>query len=700
MPFSREKRRLYDAARGVRRSGQPANGMVAYNSARALRPSGHNKPAVNQWLRTAPFVGCDGEGAGGERIRDMFFDDGQEWLITDPWRQDYKLLRIGENVILDQTKALRTQACLKFITEQPADQIMVGYFFDYDVTMILRDIYQDDMANIIRGGFVHHTLWGDYAIRYIPKHSLKVGRVNPNGYIVPKSYRTIHDVGRFFQCPFVKALKQWSICDDDTLAKIQAGKDARGSDMRSNNEGAQLSTVDIEYNRLEVQYLAELMTAFRQSCIDADCIPSEWTGPGQIAATLLKRNKVPKRKALQIPALHHNAWSAAYYGGRFEATMIGRRIDEIHEYDIRSAYPAAMRLLPCLHHSIYQTVDELPLDSKWFVAEIEFEHKAGMPLCAFPIRTREGTLLFPRKGRGWYAGPETVAAMCTSDVSVKLIGPCYRITTFCDCRPFDWINELYLYRRSIGSGMKGVALKLGLNSMYGKMVQRIGEAPFFNPIYASLITSYVRAQLFDVVQYNPRAVLMLATDAVYSTAPLPLTIGDELGQWEHHTFDRIFIAKPGIYVAGDNKEKTRGIGASKFHEAFPVIEQRFKAAFQRNFRAPGSLGFEAPGYEFNITLFIGARLALHRRYDLRGCWVQQTYYLDMDWRNKRTVGKRVSDKGDGMYVETSPKLGSADLQSKLYGDPDLKGVRNKDIPVLDGQPDFLAITPMEDGDEP
>ena len=38
---------------------------------------------------------------------------------------------------------------------------------------------------------------------------------------------------------------------------------------------------------------------------------------------------------------------------------------------------------------------------------------------------------------------------------------------------------------------------------------------------------------------------MLATDAVFSTRPLALDIGDELGQWEEKQWQDLFIAQPG-----------------------------------------------------------------------------------------------------------------------------------------------------------
>jgi hypothetical protein len=61
---------------------------------------------------------------------------------------------------------------------------------------------------------------------------------------------------------------------------------------------------------------------------------------------------------------------------------------------------------------------------------------------------------------------------------------------------------------------------------------------------------------------DSRKLLMLATDGIYTTEPLHhLTLGSELGQWEHKMHDEMFLVQPGIYFSSAAKErpKTRGV---------------------------------------------------------------------------------------------------------------------------------------------
>jgi hypothetical protein len=113
----------------------------------------------------------------------------------------------------------------------------------------------------------------------------------------------------------------------------------------------------------------------------------------------------------------------------------------------------------------------------------------------------------------------------------------------CNCRPFDWVRDLYEQRRRLGSNTRGYVLKLVLNSLYGKLAQRTGRGPYYDAAAAGLITAITRARLIEAIGQDPEAVAMLATDAVFSTCPLTLDIGEGLGQWEEKIWYDLFIAR-------------------------------------------------------------------------------------------------------------------------------------------------------------
>ena len=139
-------------------------------------------------------------------------------------------------------------------------------------------------------------------------------------------------------------------------------------------------------------------------------------------------------------------------------------------------------------------------------------------------------------------------------------------------------SDLYEERRRIGSNTRGYPLKLGLNSLYGKMAQRCGRGPYHDVVSAGLITAITRARLIEAIGQDPHSVVMVATDAVFSTRPLSLDIGERLGQWEEKVWPDLFIAQPGVYWSPSDLEKSVksrgaprsviGPAAPRFHEVF------------------------------------------------------------------------------------------------------------------------------------
>jgi hypothetical protein len=107
-------------------------------------------------------------------------------------------------------------------------------------------------------------------------------------------------------------------------------------------------------------------------------------------------------------------------------------------------------------------------------------------------------------------------------------------------------------------------------------VQRRGAAPYRDLIAGSLITALTRAQLIEAIAPAAHDIIMIATDGLYSTAPLKHLrphIGDGLGQWEVKEHPAIFVAQPGLYwFPTTTKRKTRGIQKAIFDSHYPPFE--------------------------------------------------------------------------------------------------------------------------------
>lgn len=497
---------------------------------------------------------------------------------------------------------------------------------------------------------------GPYQVDYLPHKEFRIRRSGSG-----EPFTIVSDVGTFFQSKFTTTLEKWSIGTPEMRAKISSGKRLR-SDFTFMTDEIR------EYNELEIFLLEELMTQFRETCIDIGYLPRKWQGPGYLASAMLDAHKVPKRR--DIPIMRNDEFRAlaneAYYGGRFETTAAGPITGPVYQYDINSAYPAVLRELPCLHHGSWKRIHRIPDAGPWF-GEIRFDHPAGRLLYSFPVRNRLGNISFPRSGTGVYWSSEVESAIAGGAQVAFLKG--WQYEKHCDCRWFDFIDDWYARRLELGKTTKGAALRLGGNSLYGKIAQSVGFAPYANPVWAGMITAATRAQLIDAYRGHEDAVFMLATDGVFAGEYLDVKVSRELGDWDLTVHDDgMFIVQPGIYflprpwVAWDAPMmpqpadvKTRGVERgriSRYRQEFEDAWQEFMST-----QRPTSVSVD-------VENFITIKQALARgKWHIAGTWEKAPRTIAYDWSTKRVEGVgQVDERG----LRTLPLPGDPGVRSVGY----------------------------------
>jgi hypothetical protein len=498
----------------------------------------------------------------------------------------------------------------------------------------------------------------------------------------PKVYSDwviIHDTGTFFQSSFVSALTKWFADEPDlkpVIDQIAEGKAQR-------NDFGQVTEYEREYNRLEIAMLERLMEKFRILCDELDLRPLKWQGPGNLVSAVFKREKLPRNSQITLFDTHPDLIrmaNAAYYGGRFEVSTFGDIKGPVYQYDINSAYANTYRNLPCLIHGRWTRVPAGTFGERGRirVLDITFRHGSEFHWGALPIRTAKGTLIFPGTGRGFYWSPELDTA---SKYGVRLQshgGWEYRQT--CECQYFGFVDDMYAMRARIGKDVRGLPLKIVLASTYGKLAQSVGCAPYSNPIWSGLIVSTVRAQLADAALRNDLGakVLMLATDGVFSRAPIDLRTSERLGDWDLKVHESMFTVQSGVYfLPGEDRSKltkTRGIPQSKVIAS----EDQFRQVWS-DYLAGGSL----EAVPVHLRNFIGLRLAIARNaFDTAGQWVPQKKSISFDWSSKRAKPSRV-----GTAIVTQMIPGSPALTSVPY-DRIIGGIRARERLEFADVPDW------------
>jgi hypothetical protein len=595
-------------------------------------------PAKNPAVRE--FRGVDGEGGNVAEEGTLFGT-----------RHQYLSLRSGPN-LLETGLPLNWEQCLEFICAQPKWHIDVSYFFDYDVTMILRTMPEERARRLLHRHLridpktfnVLPLDIGDFQIDYFPHKEFKVRRKGTSYWHV------ISDVGQFFQGPFLKTLEKWEIGTPEEREMIKRGKEQRAYFKEFDEETR-------AYNALECVLLEQLMANFREVCKETGYVPKKWQGPGYLASAMLSAHGIPKRE--DIPILKNHNFrilaQAAYYGGRFETTAAGPIRGPIWQYDINGAYVALLRTLPCLLHGSWKHVTARPESGSLYFGSVHFNHDAPKYLYNLPFRLGNGNILFPKEGNGVYWSVELEAAERGGTTIVFDEGWIYE--SHCDCRWFDFVDDYYAERVRLGKSAKGYVLKLAGNSIYGKLAQSIGYAPWANPVWAGIITAGCRAMLIDAYRQAPGKIYMLATDGLFAGTELQLPVSKSLGEWECTLHpDGMFIVQPGIYFLSEGEVKTRGVERGRI---FGMRDQ---------FEAQWSKFIESHGIDHTVSVpvvnFITAKQAIARRkWKIAGTWEETNREISFDWSIKRKRG--VAFMRDGI-LRTVPHDGGAGLTSKPY----------------------------------
>jgi DNA polymerase type B, organellar and viral len=604
---------------------------------------GHNYATKKANTAPKPFVGVDGEGGNVAESGTLFGT-----------RHQYLSLRAGSE-LLETGSPLTPWECFDFLCSLPRNTIPVSYFFDYDVTMMISMLPMERAQRLLtpRLREVGTNGWSlpvdvtapdgtVYQLDYLPHKEFRVRRAGETKWYI------ISDVGQFFQTSFLKTLEKWDIGTPEEREMIRVGKEKRATFEGFTDETR-------AYNALECLLLEQLMEMFRIVCEETGYVPRKWQGPGYLASAMLERHHVPRRD--EIPILSNQSFralaQAAYYGGRFETTAAGPIRRRVFQYDINGAYVHLLRSLPCLIHGSWRQVHDRPAGGTWF-GQIHFDHPGDRFLYNLPVRLKNGNIHYPKESTGVYWSTELEAAERAGTTFEFESG--WEYESHCDCRWFDFVDAYYAERVRLGKSAKGYVLKLAGNSIYGKLAQSIGYAPWANPVWAGLITAGCRAMLINAYAQAPDQCYMLATDGLFMGRPLDVKISKELGEWEETIHeDGIFIVQPGIYYTGA-EAKSRGVERGRIGDLRPLFEEQWVKFIQS-----GGVDHTVP---VPVQNFITAKQAVIRhKWQLAGTWTTEDREISFIWANKRKSGL-AWDQGD--CHRSFPPNGDPDHTSVPY----------------------------------
>lgn len=534
----------------------------------------------------------------------------------------------------------------EFLFQLPSRHNYVVYGASYDFNMWLRYLPQEAKIDLCT---TNKTCWGPYTIVWIDRKFLRLTR--------GRRTITIYDVIAWYQKRFEITLEAWGKGTPEQLAFISRMKALRGNFVNVDPQ-------EIErYCWIECELLVELIDTLCQAIQETPYRPRALYGPGALAQAIFDHHKI---KQYMGPYDEELALQA-YYGGRFDTALFGW-FENVHEHDIRSAYPDQIRNLPCLAHG------------KWVDCKDPFKYSSGLYRVKwdvgkdcyyppFPYRDSTGCIWYLYAGQGWYHADEVRAGIEVFDDSIKVMeGKAW--DQECDHKPFDFVEQLYKWRLKISKEnyAKGQIVKLGLNSMYGKLVQSVGSKksapPYQNFFWGGATTAGTRAKIMRVIGSKMDQIISIATDGIISLSQLKVIIGKELGEWEYSELAQHIQLSNGVYHSveadGSVKERARGIGHGEMNW------QEIQAIY----REKGIAG------SYNYTRkarFITIREALHlNRPDLECTWQEETRKLEFEPTRMEVTGLTIENK--------EPPLASEDIlqfRGTRYSSEDLVDIQHR-----------------------
>lgn len=496
--------------------------------------------------------------------REFIAWDGEGINLDGPnFPQSYTLFGCSTGEYVSSDTHLNTFRLLDFIIsigEKHPSAYHVGFAFNYDANMLLRSLSERNIRRIHESGSITLTRPGTnhrFYIHFIPgkwfqvtRKGIKHGNKNPTDKITVR----IYDLFSFFGCSFIKAYKDL-VGEIPTI--VREGKANR-------NNFATLTADYVQtYWAAEIAMLRELAEALRSRLYGAGLRINQWHGPGALASYTLKRHSIKTHMA-EAPKKVREAAAYAYAGGRFEMFRLGRTIGPIYSMDINSAYPYGIMQLPSLSAGQWNWVERPTRIAKFGVYRVRLLPRPGgtfLERAPGPLfhRDKMGNISFPWVTEGWYWSPEVRNLSRLKSERYEIVEG-WEYVGYSDAkRPFAFVQQDYDLRQEWkrAGNSSQLALKLMLNSLYGKMAQRVGwnevsrTAPTWHQLeWAGWATSNCRAMLWEVMSRIPYSdLLAVETDGLYTTrdpASLGIRGSSDLGGWEVEVYDEILYVQSGM----------------------------------------------------------------------------------------------------------------------------------------------------------
>ena len=413
------------------------------------------------------------------------------------------------------------------------------YNLSFDIESVLKMLPEDKLIEILK---TNETVYEGFKLFYLPQKAFKVS---------DKSKHSLYywDIAQFYGTSLDNASKQY-LGDNKSVSDIKSLMTYLWSDK--------VKDVVYKYCIHDCDLTRRLAERMHKGVLDCNISFSKPFSRASLAETAFLENcDIPQYLDAPRDVNKYFYWS--YYGGWFELFKRGYHNSHIIEYDINSAYPYAMLNLPDLRGMDWKDTVKRHKDAVVGVYLVSVTPQTKKYITPAQIRT-ESLSVHPQSSLLKYVTHIELETL-QQDYKVKILTG-YEGFIDHPTYPFrDYVLKLYEDKKNY-KGMDDMmydCIKRVLNGFYGKNIQRVGGriGNCFNPIYASLITSSCRRQIWDAVKDNMDNVIGIQTDSIITSEEIDLNIGDKLGEWSKSEYKEGIFLLSGIYELNGDVKKTK-----------------------------------------------------------------------------------------------------------------------------------------------
>lgn len=413
------------------------------------------------------------------------------------------------------------------------------YNITFDVESILKMLPEDNLLELMK---TNKTKYKDYKLNYLPHKYFSITDSS-------KHKVDFYDIAQFYHSSLNNAAKEYLGSKKDDI-EIKGIMEYIYEDK--------VKEVVLKYCIQDCKLtrdLAQRLINSLNKCKIPISKPYSTASLSEIA--FLSYCDIPEY--LQAPKIVNQMAYWSYYGGWFELFKRGYYGDSIYEYDINSAYPYAMMNQPDFRDLEWESVKKRSQDAVLGFYHVYLTPKRNMHISPLQIRTEKLSI-----------HPQIATIRYVNDIEYDMLKDAYKIRILKGYEGFsnnpsyplkEFVQKLYSDRMQYKKSdqMMQKTLKIILNGMYGKFIQRVDGkiGNTFNPIYASRITASCRKQIWDAVKDHQDQVIGIQTDSCIMTNELDLEISNNLGDWSRSEYNEGLFLISGIYELNGEKKKTK-----------------------------------------------------------------------------------------------------------------------------------------------